>query len=255
VSISRHSRSLVRSYSITHPAGIVTLPTRLGWDRIVYAHRGLFTAHTDGHAWTIPAHRAICLPDGVAVRIETARRVAIRCLYADRDLQVLGPGVRVVTLQPLTRELLAHAVTLAPMSLDRQQDDALLRLLADRLGAEPDEPLHLPLPNDGATLAVAAAISTDPARAVDEHLRRIGVSRRTADRRFASETGMSLGRWRRRRRILAALSMLTDGDSVTTVAMRVGYATPSSFVAAFRAELGSAPGEYLRRRQTTAVSK
>jgi len=57
---------------------------------------------------------------------------------------------------------------------------------------------------------------------------------------------MSPGQWRRRARILAAVAMLAEGESVTRVAVTVGYASPSSFVAAFRSELGSSPREFMR---------
>jgi len=34
------------------------------------------------------------------------------------------------------------------------------------------------------------------------------------------------------------------GAAVTHVALEVGYATPSAFIAAFKAELGTTPGRY-----------
>ena len=39
-------------------------------------------------------------------------------------------------------------------------------------------------------------------------------------------------------------SLLAEGNAVTSVALDVGYATPSAFVSAFRRELGSTPGRY-----------
>lgn len=247
MSKSRHQVSQVRSYSITHPPGDVSLPTQPGWDYLVFAHSGLFTAATETQAWTIPAHRALCVPDGTRVRIETARRAAIRCLYVDKRLDVLGNEVRVVNLTPLTRELTAHAVATAPMNLDAPASRAMITLLAERLASEPDTPLHLALPTDPAARELAAAIMSDPAVGLEHRLRAANASRRTIERRFKSETLMSLGQWRRRARILAAVSMLAQGASVTGVAVTVGYASPSSFVSAFRSELGSPPREFMQR--------
>lgn len=212
----------------------------------MFAHSGLFTALTETRAWTIPAHRAICVPDGTHVRIETARRAAIRCLYIDDRLDVLGNEVRVVNLTPLARELMSHAVATAPMNLDTRANEATITLLAERLANEPDAELHLPLPADPVANEVAAAIMSDPAVGLDDHLEAANASRRTLERRFKSETRMSLGQWRRRARILAAVTMLARGDSVTRVAVTVGYASPSSFVSAFRSELGSPPREFMQ---------
>jgi len=202
VSNSRHSPSLVRSYSITHPPGRVALPTEAGWDQIVLARTGLFTARTESRAWTIPAHRALCVPDGSRLRIETARRVGIRCLYTKTELGLLGDEVRVVNLDPLTHALIAHAIDTAPMNLDKPADTAL----------------------------ISTSQSTNTRTAIQD--------RNPDESRH--------GQWRRRACILSAVAMLADGDNFTSVALRVGYASPSSFIAAFRAELDSAPRDFMR---------
>jgi len=169
----------------------------------------------------------------------------MRCLYLDAGLTVLGDEVRVVNLSPLSRELVSHAVASAPMRLDTPAAEATITLLADRLANESDADVHLPLPADPIAVEVAAAIMSEPAVGLDEHLQAANASRRTLERRFSAETQMSLGQWRRRARILAAVTQLGQGNSVTQVAMTVGYASPSSFVSAFRAELGSPPRDFM----------
>ncbi len=255
MSKSRQPSSRIRGSSITHPPGRVALPTQPGWDYLVFAHSGLFTALTESQAWTIPAHRALCVPDGTRVRIDTTRRSAIRCLYLDNALDLLGPEVRVVSLTPLMRELLSHAIAAAPMTLDEPADSAAITLLAHLLDNEPDAPLQLPLPANPMAHEAALAIIDDPAVELDRLLRTVGANRRTLERRFAAETKMSLGQWRRRARILAAIGLLADGHSVTHVAVTVGYASPSSFVVAFRSEVGAAPRDFMRgavRRSATS---
>lgn len=246
MSISRHGEAQVRSYSVTHPPGEVVSPTRPGWDHLVFAAAGLFTAHAGSGSWTIPAHRALWVPDGTTLRIEASRRTAIRCLYLDASLALVRSGVRVLHLTPLCRQLVAHAVQAAPLDLERAADRALVTVLADQLGRERGVPLHLPFPVEATARQVAAAVVADPATGLDHHVRSVAASRRTLERRFGAETGMSLGRWRRRARILAAVRMLAEGETVTAVAVRVGYASPSSFVAAFRAELDATPRRFLR---------
>lgn len=246
VSKSRHDRSRVRSYSITHPPGQVSLPTEPGWGQIVFASSGLVTAHTELHAWTIPVHRALCVPDGSRLRIETSRRTPIRCLYTRTDLGLLGDEVRVISLSPLAHELIRYAINAAPMNLDEPANAALITLLAHQLVGLPDAPLQLPLPTDPTARALATAIMSEPSLSLNDQLRTAAASRRTLERCFKSQTLMSLGQWRRRARILCAVAMLADGESVSSVGFRVGYASPSSFIAAFRAELDSPPREFMR---------
>ncbi|MEZ5349478.1 MAG: helix-turn-helix transcriptional regulator [Microthrixaceae bacterium] len=246
MSKTRHPESKVRSYAITHPPGRVSLPTQPGWDQLAFTHSGLFTAHSESRSWLIPANRALCVPDGIRLRIETTGRVAIRCLYTRVELGVLGSEVRVIDLDPLSRELVDHAVGSAPMTLDQPADGALIVLLAEQLAHHPDAPLQLPFPVDPIARTLASAVMSEPASSLADQLRRAAASRRTLERRFKAETGSSLGQWRRRARVLSALAMLADGDSVTSVANRIGYASPSSFIAAFRAELGSSPRDFMR---------
>ncbi|MFP4513915.1 MAG: helix-turn-helix domain-containing protein, partial [Acidimicrobiales bacterium] len=134
----------------------------------------------------------------------------------------------------------------------RAGDQALLTVLLDQLDGLPSAPLQLPTPVDPRARDVATALLDDPAVSLGHVARSVGSSRRTLERRFRAETAMTLAAWRRRARLLRALELLADGTSVTTTAMTVGYATPSSFVASFKAELGTTPGTF-RPAQTLQI--
>lgn len=47
-------------------------------------------------------------------------------------------------------------------------------------------------------------------------------------------------------RVSLALDRLSQGQSVTALALDLGYASPSAFCAMFRRTLGTSPGRYLR---------
>ena len=72
----------------------------------------------------------------------------------------------------------------------------------------------------------------------------VGATGRTLTRRFRSETGMSFGQWRQQVRILEALKRLAMNEPVTTVAMELGYDSPSAFISMFKKALGKTPGQY-----------
>ena len=65
---------------------------------------------------------------------------------------------------------------------------------------------------------------------------------------------MSFGRWRTHVRLRAALPLLAGGMPVAAAAHRVGYATPSAFVAVFRKIVGVTPGAYFTGRQAAGVA-
>ncbi len=244
----RQHEPRVRGYAVTHPVGEVHLPTQDGWQQIIYARSGLFVASTDRQTWTVPPNRALWVADDSRIRVQTRRRTVIRCLYLRDGLPVGDPAIRVISVSPLTRELLLHAVESCPLDTEDRVDGALVTVLVDQLSAQSTEALELPLPRDGRAAAMAEAILADPATSIDGALASARAARRTIERLFRAETQMTLAGWRRRVRVLAAIESMAAGRSVTEAGGEVGYATPSSFVAAFRAELGQPPRLFMNER-------
>ena len=57
---------------------------------------------------------------------------------------------------------------------------------------------------------------------------------------------MSFGAWRQQACLLAALPRLSAGQSITQVALDLGYDSPSAFSTMFRKRLGQAPSDFIR---------
>jgi AraC-like DNA-binding protein len=239
-------RFAVRGYAVTHPSGTVVLPQSPEWDQLVHASRGVMTVLTDAGSWVVPPRHAVWVPGGVPHRIVMAGRVSLRTLYLAASLQAMPPQCRVVDVPPLLRELVLEAVRTAPLDLAVPQHDRLVGVLLDQLRDLPRAGLHLPTPSDARAAAVAALLTEHPDddRTVDVLGRAVGAGRRTLERAFLAGTGLTVGQWRRRLRVLEAMRLLAGGAQVTAVAAQVGYATPSAFAAAFRAETGFSPRRF-----------
>ena len=82
---------------------------------------------------------------------------------------------------------------------------------------------------------------------------RAGASKRTVERLFYDETRLTVGRWRQQAQLLHALRLLAAGESVTRVAMGVGYDSTSAFISMFKLALGTTPGRFYRNRKPTAA--
>jgi AraC-like DNA-binding protein len=237
----RQAEPDVRSYAVTHPAGPLTPPQDPGWDQLIYASAGVLTARTAAGMWTVPRHRALWVPAGIEHRLAVVHRTSLRTLYLGARLRTLPAETRVLDVPPLLRELILHLVTAAPLSVDDPRQARLIAVLTDLLAeSRVDGALLLPQPADAVALAATDLIDL-PVRSM---CTRIGISRRTLERRFLDETGMTFGQWRRRARMLAAVRHLAAGGTVAAAAQRSGYATPSAFSAAFRAELGTSPSKW-----------
>ena len=57
---------------------------------------------------------------------------------------------------------------------------------------------------------------------------------------------MSFGAWRQQACLVAALPRLSAGQSITQVALDLGYDSPSAFSTMFRKRLGQAPSYFIR---------
>jgi AraC-like DNA-binding protein len=172
-------------------------------------------------------------------------------------VNVPGAHKIVVNVSPLIRELLRVRSEQPWDYPPASRSSRLARVLLEQLEVHEQAPLELPELSDPRAERVAAMLRADPAdrRPLAELASAAGVSHRTIERLFASETGMSFGRWRVRQRMITALEQLAHGDSVSNVAYAVGYETPSSFIAAFRASFGTTPTVYFQDLHDRRASK
>lgn len=236
-------------YAIDYVAGHST--GRHAHDRaqLVHGEKGVMTVRTADGAWVVPPGYAVWVPPGVLHEVRAAGAVAMRTLYLRADSGVaVGSRCRVVRVPVLVRELIGRVVRLPEEYPDEGPEARLVAVLADELGCLLPAPLDLPLPRDRRAAAVAEALIAEPAdgRDLDAWGRLVGASDRTLARLFRKETGLTFGRWRQRRRLLAALERLAGGEPVTSVALDLGYDSPSAFIAMFRRALGASPTRYLR---------
>lgn len=214
--------------------------------QLLHAAAGTMTVTTRAGSWVIPADRALWIPPGVSHAIRVGTRLAMRTLYvAPAALAGLPGQCQVLQVTPLLRELVLAATALAPR--DRGARAQRVRaLILDELRQIPAMPLHLPTAQSARLQRVTAALAADPAdrRTLGQWARHAGMSPRNLARAFIKETGLGFRLYRRQARLLAALERLAAGTPVTSVALDLGYDSPSAFIAMFRRALGATPKRY-----------
>jgi AraC-like DNA-binding protein len=134
--------------------------------------------------------------------------------------------------------------------------EQMLAVLLDEVREAAEVPLHLPLPSDPRLLQLALALNAAPddTTDLDGWAASLGIGRRTLIRRFHQETGLNIGQWRQQLRLMKALELLAEGDSVTTAALSVGYSSVSAFIACFRQRFGVTPTKYFSRSGAPSFS-
>jgi AraC-like DNA-binding protein len=230
-----------------YPDGWVNDWHRHARAQLVYASSGVMTITTADGSWVVPPNRALWIPHGIDHHIVMAGRVTMRTLYiAAGAAPGLPPTCRVVAVSGLLRELILRAVELPILYDEAGPSGRLAALIFDELRLLPTVPLHLPNPQDARLTRLCAALRRNPAdpRTLEAWGAAVGASARTLARTFVKETGMSFAAWRAQVRLLAALARLAAGEKVTSVALDLGYDSPSAFIAMFRRQLGVTPSRY-----------
>jgi AraC-like DNA-binding protein len=246
--------------STNYASGYRIEPHQHPWHQLLFATSGAMTVSTSRSSWMIPTGRAVFIPARSVHAIRMWGLVEMRTLYLSPPLTGFESVAEtdncyVIEVAPLLRELILRAVE--RMGLDRriEHDARMIGLLEDEVKggmATESTALALPMPADERALALAhhvlaRPLNTDmpgerPDQSVAELARQHAVARRTLERRFREETGMSFGMWRQKARLLDSIRLLAEGKSVTEAALDCGYSSVSAFIAAFKSTFGYTPG-------------
>lgn len=218
-------------------------------DELLWGSRGSLMVETPHGFHAVPWTMGLWIPAGERHRVMASPGTEFACTYLSPQL---GPPPRTdagaVGVSAAVRALLEELGTREVEPSTRRLAERLLLRLLDRADTVR---LNLRLPEDDRARRIADAVRRDSAdtRTLREWGAIVGASERNLSRLFRQETSLSFAQWRTRARMLAAVEMLAARTPVGAVGRRVGYATPSAFVQAFRRELGTTPGAFAGRAQ------
>jgi AraC-like DNA-binding protein/quercetin dioxygenase-like cupin family protein len=214
------------------------------YHQLALAARGVLVMSGVGRSWVLPRTRGLWIPAGVRHSVAVSGHTTMLSTYVDpARCPLTWDEPTVVDASGLPGQLVAH---LAQSDLPAARRARAEAVLWDVVVPLPLTTLSLPMPSDERARRVADGLLADLAdrRSLVAWGRAVGASERTLARLFAAETGVGFERWRTTARLAVALPLLAAGTSVAATAHQVGYSTPSAFVAAFRREVGTTPGEY-----------
>ena len=230
------NRALTRRHS--HP-----------WVQLSYAICGVLEIQTSAGRFVAPPQRAVWIPAGMPHRVFSSPHTEMRSLYLDCSVTTWAPGhCQVLAVSDLLRELIRRFSELPVEYAEDGPDGRLAQVLLDQLAAAPQVDLMLPLPVDSRLRQIYRSLRLHPEQAttLGQWSQKLGVSEKTLSRLFLSDTGLTYRAWRQRLRLLGALPDLERGERVTDVALGCGYESVSAFIAAFRQQFDTTPGEFFR---------
>lgn len=212
---------------------------------------GLLTVGLETGVWVVPTTHAVWVPP---CRLHWARSHGLFSGYA---VYVAHDSCASLPSQPcsirvsgMLREAVLRATTWPPGELDAR-GERIAAVILDEIATLPIDALGLPLPEEKRLARIARALLDDPAdeRSLEAWADWGAISARSLSRHFVQETGFTFTAWRQRARLLRALEMLADGTSVTSIALQLGYSTPSTFITLFKRTFGATPAAYRQHLQ------
>ncbi|MFF2329998.1 MULTISPECIES: helix-turn-helix domain-containing protein [unclassified Streptomyces] len=210
---------------------------------LVWVRGGTLTSRVEDRVFTVSEGHGLWMPAGTVHGGRMTAGVEFHnAFFAPDRTPFAFEGPTAITMTPVLESLLTH---LARTDLDAAARERAESVVFDVL--QPSErQFALQLPGDPRIDAIAEALLDDPAdcRSLDEWARTLGISDRTIARAFRHATGLSFAQWRQMLRAHRALTLLSEGLDVQTVSDVLGYAQPSTFIAAFRRVMGTTPGAF-----------
>ncbi|SNS34439.1 transcriptional regulator, AraC family [Pseudomonas japonica] len=221
--------------------------------QFAYAACGVITVETDRGNWAVPPLRAIWVPAGLPHAMQMRGPVTMLNTYVrPQAAQRVGLPLscQVFGVSPLLKQLLASATEAPTHAPSEERNGHLMGLLLHEMASMPPLSLNAPLPDEPRLATACREFLAAPSLGIgiDDMAQRAGMSRRTFTRQFRQHTGISFLEWRQQACLLAAIVLLGNGDSVTRVAMELGYSSPSAFSTVFKGVLGEVPSQYFPGR-------
>lgn len=207
------------------------------------------TIRTGEATWVVPPYRAVWIPAGISHTITMSGQVAMRTLYLKPRVAKEQPrDCCVMNIAPLLKELILQACGFERLRKGVKRHRHLIDILIDQLEIVQTVPLQLPHLSDPRAMKVAKVLTDNPSdsRTLAQICKVSGAGKRTVERLFQEEIGMTIGKWRQQLRLMQAMCLLAEGAKVTHAALEAGYSTPSAFIAVFRKTLGTTPTQYFK---------
>ncbi len=230
-----------------HASGHVIKPHSHRRSQLVYGASGMMMVATEQGRWVVPADRAVWIPAGVLHDLRMMSAVTTVTVWVEPKTPFQLPkACQVVEISPLMRSLLAAAIDLPPEYDRVGRDGHLISLLLHELNQLPTLPLclHFPKHERLADRCRAFLRKPEPHDTIEIWSEALNMSRRTFTRFFKKETGLSFASWRQQACLFAALPRLAANESITSIALDLGYDSPAAFATMFKRLQGVPPSQY-----------
>lgn len=236
--------------------GTETMTHQHEWGQVHLIKQGVLEMEVNGRKMVSPAGFAIWTPAQIPHRAFNRQDIEYCAINIDISHSHRLPNQAcMIALPPLVLAIIDDLVARKVDKIETHQDTCLVDVLLERLASAHKVDDFLPTTQDSLLQPILAELEANPANncPLSEWAKRVFTTERTLHRRFQKHLRMSFNEWRQRLKVVTALQLLKQPDSISQVAYQLGYSEASAFIKMFRKHTGLTPAVY--RQQITAISE
>lgn len=218
---------------------------------VLVALKGSFHVQIETLAWAISVNRAILIKPQIPYHLYLNNQSTLCTIEIDKKLLDLTRNVSIIEITPLLKEIILHTARHEVLKSSKNRDSLIFALLVDHFNNQKTQTVSTPLPQDERALKIYRLVVEEKLfdQSFEVLARKVGASKRTLERIFQNEIGMTFSKWRQLLRLQYSLTLLDKGLRVLEVSDEVGYASSSAFIHAFKGYFGYSPRQYLSTKK------
>lgn len=235
--------------------GTETMTHQHDWGQVHLIKQGVLEMEVNGRKMVSPAGFAIWTPAQIPHRAFNRQDIEYCAINIDVSRsQHLPSQACMIALPPLVLAIIDDLVARKVDKIESHQDTCLTDVLLERLASAHQVDDFLPTTTDPLLQPILAELEANPANncPLSEWAKRVFTTERTLHRRFQKHLRMSFNEWRQRLKVVTALQLLKQPDSISQVAYQLGYSDASAFIKMFRKHTGLTPSAYRQQIYTTS---
>lgn len=220
------------------------------WSQLAYSSQGILQIETDQGLFVVPPQQALWLPPNMTHQITCQCPTRLRSLhFQDHITAPLGDAIQTLAVGPLLQALIlevCHWGRDYQLSTEKQR---VIDVLVDQLVSAPKQDFFIPNITDKRLQPIVSHFNHHPEskRTLNDFANQVGASTRTLHRLFLLNFAMGFNQWKQRIRVLKALTLLDQDLPIKDIAATLGYDSDSSFIAAFKQQMGLPPKQYRKQ--------
>ncbi|APG18726.1 MULTISPECIES: AraC family transcriptional regulator [Kosakonia] len=223
--------------------------------QLLFSVKGTMICEVKNCIRLIPPQCAIWIPTNVLHSTRGSGNTDCYCIFIDTSLiKGLPSECSTLSVSPLLRELIIYASGFNH-ELIKPSEQKIIDILVDQIKISSKMDVSLSMPSESRLYSLANMLIKNPGDnlKLKDWANKINMSERSFTRLVHQELGMSFGRWKQQLHIVIALQRISQGDSITTIALDLGYENTSGFVTMFKKVLGKPPLSYYKEFQDANI--